>query len=228
MTKFKALKDKPLSGIYPNIIKRCLDILLAVLLSIPALILVGVAAILIRLETGEGAFFIQVRPGLRGKPFRLYKLRSMISQTEKDGKPLSDMERVTITGRVIRMLSIDELPQLLNILKGDMSFIGPRPLLMQYLPLYNEEQARRHLVRPGVSGWAQVNGRNALSWEEKFELDAWYVDHISLGLDLKIVWMTIVNILKRQGINAGVDEIMGLFTGSSNVPAREMNNQVVE
>lgn len=199
---------------YATLIKRLLDIFLALILGIPALLIVGAAAILIHLETGGSAFFVQTRPGLHGKPFQLYKLRSMISETEKNGKPLSDMERVTKTGRIIRMLSIDELPQLLNILKGDMSFIGPRPLLMQYLPLYNEEQARRHLVRPGVSGWAQVNGRNALSWEGKFKLDTWYVDNISFRLDIKIVWMTIVNILKRKGINAGEDTTMQPFQGN--------------
>lgn len=199
---------------YAVLIKRLLDVLLALILGIPALLIVSLSALLIRLETGGGAFFVQTRPGLHGKPFQLFKLRSMISETERNGKPLSDMERVTKTGRIIRVLSIDELPQLLNILKGDMSFIGPRPLLMQYLPLYNEEQARRHLVRPGVSGWAQVNGRNALSWEEKFKLDTWYVDHISFGLDLKIVWMTIVNTLKRKGINAGEETTMQPFQGN--------------
>lgn len=207
--------------LYPAVIKRMLDILLALLLGVPALLLIGAAALLVRLETGEAAFFLQVRPGLYGKPFKLYKLRSMISQTEKEGRLLSDMERITRIGRIIRLLSIDELPQLLNILKGDMSFVGPRPLLMQYLPLYNEEQARRHLVRPGVSGWAQVNGRNALSWEEKFKLDSWYVDHVSLRLDLRIVWMTIVNILKRQGINAGEDTTMQPFSGNEGTSAHD-------
>lgn len=201
-------------GLYPRVLKRLADILLALLMGLPALLLVAVAAAAIRLETGGGAFYIQRRPGLHGKPFALYKLQSMIPQTEKDGKPLSDMERITKTGRIVRMLSIDELPQLYNILKGDMSFIGPRPLLMQYLPLYSQEQARRHLVRPGVSGWAQVNGRNAISWEEKFKLDTWYVDHVSLGLDLKIFWKTIVGILRRQGINAGEDTTMSAFTGN--------------
>ncbi len=213
--KTAPVKCKSLNGLYPRYIKRLGDILLALLLGVPASILVALAALAIRLETGGSAFYIQQRPGKKGKPFRLYKLQSMIPQTEKDGKPLSDMERITKTGRIIRTLSLDELPQLLNILKGDMSFIGPRPLLMQYLPIYSPEQARRHLVRPGVSGWAQVNGRNAISWEEKFKLDVWYVDHVSLGLDMRIFWMTIVNILRRQGINAGEETTMGVFTGNN-------------
>lgn len=200
--------------IYPAVIKRLLDMTLAIILGIPAAVLVGVAALLVRLETGGSAFFVQIRPGLHAKPFRLYKLRSMIGETERDGKPLSDMERVTKVGRIVRMLSIDELPQLLNILKGEMSFIGPRPLLMQYVPLYNQEQARRHLVRPGVSGWAQVNGRNAISWAEKFALDNWYVDHVGFLLDLKVFWMTIVKVLRRQGINGGEDTTMKPFTGN--------------
>lgn len=208
------MKNEPLKGLYPRYIKRLGDILFALLLGVPASIMVALAAAAIRLETGGSAFFVQQRPGKNGKPFQLYKLQSMIPQTEKNGKPLSDMERITKTGRIIRMLSIDELPQLLNILKGDMSFIGPRPLLMQYLPLYSPEQARRHLVRPGVSGWAQVNGRNAISWEEKFKLDTWYVDHLSLGLDIRIFWMTVPNIIKRTGINTRDNNIVEDFQGN--------------
>lgn len=208
------MKNEPLKGLYPRYIKRLGDILFALLLGVPASIMVALAAAAIRLETGGSAFFVQQRPGKNGKPFQLYKLQSMIPQTEKNGKPLSDMERITKTGRIIRMLSIDELPQLLNILKGDMSFIGPRPLLMQYLPLYSPEQARRHLVRPGVSGWAQVNGRNAISWEEKFKLDTWYVDHLSLGLDIRIFWMTVLNIIKRTGINTRDNNIVEDFQGN--------------
>ena len=156
---------------------------------------------------------MQERPGYKGKLFKIYKLRTMIEQTQRDGKALSDMERMTRTGRVIRALSLDELPQLLKILKGEMSFIGPRPLLVQYLPLYSPQQMRRHDVRPGISGWAQVNGRNELSWEQKFERDVWYVDHMSFGLDMKILWMTLMNVLRRKGINAGVSETMVPFDG---------------
>lgn len=206
---------------YRTIGKRGLDIFLVLLFAVPAGILVALAALAIRLDTKERAFFTQIRPGLNAKPYRLYKLRSMVSETERDGKPLSDMERVTKTGKIIRVLSLDELPQLLNILKGDMSFIGPRPLLMQYVPLYSNEQARRHDVRPGVSGWAQVNGRNAISWDEKFALDTWYAAHVSLKLDAKIFWMTLVNILKRKDVNAGAEVTMELFQGNG----KEGNNE---
>ena len=194
-------------------IKYVLDILLVLVLLLPALAAVSLCYILIKMETKGPAFFVQERPGYKGKLFKIYKLRTMIEQTQRDGKALSDMERMTRTGRVIRALSLDELPQLLNILKGEMSFIGPRPLLVQYLPLYSPQQMRRHDVRPGISGWAQVNGRNELSWEQKFERDVWYVDHISFVLDMKILWMTIMNILKRRGINAGVSETMVPFDG---------------
>ena len=194
-------------------IKYVLDMLLVLVLLLPALAAVSLCYILIKMETKGPAFFVQERPGYKGKLFKIYKLRTMIEQTQRDGKALSDMERMTRTGRVIRALSLDELPQLLNILKGEMSFIGPRPLLVQYLPLYSPQQMRRHDVRPGISGWAQVNGRNELSWEQKFERDVWYVDHISFVLDMKILWMTIMNILKRRGINAGVSETMVPFDG---------------
>lgn len=194
-------------------IKYVLDMLLVLVLLLPALAAVSLCYILIKMETKGPAFFVQERPGYKGKLFKIYKLRTMIEQTKRDGKALSDMERMTRTGRVIRALSLDELPQLLNILKGEMSFIGPRPLLVQYLPLYSPQQMRRHDVRPGISGWAQVNGRNELSWEQKFERDVWYVDHISFVLDMKILWMTIMNVLKRRGINAGVSETMVPFDG---------------
>ncbi len=194
-------------------IKYVLDMLLVLVLLLPALAAVSLCYILIKMETKGPAFFVQDRPGYKGKLFKIYKLRTMIEQTQRDGKALSDMERMTRTGRVIRALSLDELPQLLNILKGEMSFIGPRPLLVQYLPLYSPQQMRRHDVRPGISGWAQVNGRNELSWEQKFERDVWYVDHISFVLDMKILWMTIMNVLKRRGINAGVSETMVPFDG---------------
>ena len=196
---------------------RFLDLLFSVILGIPALVIVGACYVAIKLETKGPVFFVQERPGKNGKPFRLYKLRSMIVETERDGRVLSDFERMTKSGRIIRKLSFDELPQILNILRGDMSFIGPRPLLMRYLPRYTPEQARRHEVRPGISGWAQVNGRNELTWEQKFENDVWYVDHVSFGLDIKIFWMTIVNVLKHQGINAGADETMGEFMGTEAV-----------
>lgn len=197
------------------VVKRGLDLCLALLLLPFAAILVGLSALGIKLETPGPAFFIQERPGYKGEIFRIYKLRSMRMETEREGKPLTDMERMTRAGRIVRACSIDELPQLLNILKGEMSFIGPRPLLVQYLPLYSKEQMRRHDVLPGISGWAQVNGRNEISWEQKFERDVWYVDHVSFGLDAKILWMTICNVLRRQGINAGSQNTMADFEGSS-------------
>ena len=202
-------------GIYCRYIKRALDLLLAVVLCVPAVPIVAACYLGIKLETRGPAFFLQRRPGKNGKIFLLYKLRTMIEETERDGVVLSDMDRITRVGRVIRACSFDELPQIWNVLKGDMSFIGPRPLLEKYLPLYTPEQMRRHDVLPGISGWAQVNGRNELSWEEKFERDVWYVNNVSFALDMKILFMTIRNVFQRSGVNAGVNETMMEFRGSA-------------
>lgn len=196
-------------------LKRVLDLLLALLLSPLALLIVSLCYAGIKLESHGPAFFVQERPGYKGKIFRIYKLRTMSVETERNGVPLSDMERMTRIGRVIRACSFDELPQLYNILRGEMSFIGPRPLLVKYLPLYTKEQMRRHDVLPGISGWAQVNGRNEISWEQKFERDVWYVDHVCFRLDVKIFWMTICNVLRREGINSGSNDTMSAFTGTS-------------
>lgn len=196
-------------------LKRVLDLLLALLLSPLALLIVSLCYTGIKLESHGPAFFVQERPGYKGKIFRIYKLRTMSVETERNGVPLSDMERMTRMGRVIRACSFDELPQLYNILRGEMSFIGPRPLLVKYLPLYTKEQMRRHDVLPGISGWAQVNGRNEISWEQKFERDVWYVDHACFRLDVKIFWMTICNVLRREGINSGSNDTMAAFTGTS-------------
>ncbi len=196
-------------------LKRVLDLLLALLLSPLALLIVSLCYVGIKLESHGPAFFVQERPGYKGKIFRIYKLRTMSVETERNGVPLSDMERMTRLGRVIRACSFDELPQLYNILRGEMSFIGPRPLLVKYLPLYTKEQMRRHDVLPGISGWAQVNGRNEISWEQKFERDVWYVDHVCFRLDVKIFWMTICNVLRREGINSGSNDTMAAFTGTS-------------
>lgn len=201
-------------GVYCRYIKRGLDLLLAMLLFIPALPIIAFCYVGIKLETRGPAFFLQERPGKNGKIFLLYKLRTMIEETERDGVALSDMERITKTGRIIRACSFDELPQICNVLRGDMSFIGPRPLLKKYLPLYTEEQMHRHDVLPGISGWAQVNGRNELSWEQKFERDVWYVNNVSFALDMKILFMTIRNVFRRSGVNAGVNETMLEFQGS--------------
>jgi len=172
-----------------------------------------VLALLIRVRMGSPVIFGQVRPGLRGKPFRMIKFRTMLDAVDAQGNPLPDDQRLTRLGSFLRSTSLDELPELWNVLKGDMSLVGPRPLLMEYLPLYSPEQARRHDVRPGVTGWAQVNGRNALSWDEKFKLDVWYVDNQSLWLDIKILFMTVKKVLVREGISAEGEVTMSKFTG---------------
>lgn len=193
--------------------KRIFDLLVAalalLLLALPLLLLI----LLVRCKLGSPVFFRQVRPGLNGKPFEMVKFRTMTDERGPDGQLLPDAVRLTPFGRFLRSTSLDELPELWNVIKGDMSLVGPRPLLMEYLPLYTPEQARRHEVRPGVTGWAQVNGRNAISWEEKFELDVWYVDHQSLWLDMKILWLTVKKVLVRDGISAEGEATMSKFTG---------------
>jgi lipopolysaccharide/colanic/teichoic acid biosynthesis glycosyltransferase len=163
---------------------------------------------------GAGAFFLQERPGKDEKIFKVIKFKTMNDRRDENGNLLPDSERLTKIGRFVRSLSLDELPQLINVLKGDMALVGPRPLLVQYLPLYNEKQRRRHEVRPGMTGWAQVNGRNAISWQEKFEHDVWYVDHLSLSLDIKILLKTIEKVFKREGINSGTHVTMEPFNGN--------------
>ena len=195
-------------------VKRFIDIILSLILFIPAGLIISACYVFIKIETRGPAFFVQERPGYKGKIFRILKLRTMIVETENDGRELSDMERMTRVGRIVRAFSFDELPQIFNILLGQMSFIGPRPLLVRYLPLYNPEQMRRHDVLPGISGWAQVNGRNEISWTQKFERDVWYVDHMSFPLDMKILFITIKNVLKHQGINAGMNDTMQVFQGN--------------
>ena len=194
--------------------KRFFDLVLAAL----ALLLLGTPLLFliwqVRRKLGSPVFFRQTRPGLRGRPFEMVKFRTMTDARGPDGKLLPDAERLTAFGRFLRATSLDELPELWNVLKGDMSLVGPRPLLMEYLPLYSPEQARRHEARPGITGWAQVNGRNALSWEEKFKLDVWYVDHRSLWLDVKILWLTVRKVLVREGISADGEATMSKFTGS--------------
>ena len=194
-------------------LKRCFDFtisLIALLLLLPFLVVV---AAFVRKNIGSPVFFRQKRPGLLGHPFEMIKLRTMTDARAPDGSLLPDDQRLTRFGRLLRSTSIDELPELWNVLKGDMSLVGPRPLLMEYLPLYSPLQARRHEVRPGVTGWAQVKGRNALSWDEKFAFDVWYVDNRSGWLDLKIFFMTIVIIAGRKGVNASSDVTMPRFTG---------------
>ena len=174
----------------------------------------AVTAYKVKKNLGSPVLFKQTRPGLDGKPFEMIKFRTMKDATDKDGNPLPDSERLTPFGQKLRSTSLDELPELWNVLKGDMSLVGPRPLLMEYLPLYNSEQARRHNVRPGVTGYAQVNGRNAISWEQKFALDTWYVDNQSLWLDFKILAKTVKQVLIKDGISADGEATMSKFTGN--------------
>ena len=194
--------------------KRLLDFTTALLGLIALALPLCVLILLIRRRLGSPVFFRQTRPGLHGQPFEMVKFRTMTDTRGPDGALLPDAERLTPFGRFLRSTSLDELPELWNVLKGDMSLVGPRPLLMEYLPLYSPEQARRHAVRPGVTGWAQVNGRNAISWEEKFALDTWYVDHQSLRLDIRILWLTVKKVLVREGISAAGEATIGKFTGS--------------
>lgn len=194
-------------------IKRVFDILSALLGLIVLSPILIITAILVRIKLGSPILFRQQRPGFQAQPFYVYKFRTMTDQRDADGQLLPDEVRLTPFGKLLRRLSLDELPQLLNVVKGDLSLVGPRPLLMQYLPLYSPEQARRHEVRPGITGWAQVNGRNAISWEEKFKLDVWYVDHQSFWLDLKILWMTFNKVFKREGISQEGQATMSEFTG---------------
>lgn len=194
-------------------IKSILDILSAAILLIILSPVMLLAALAIKLDTKGPVLFRQKRPGKRARIFTISKFRTMRIELEKDGIPLGDMERMTRIGKVLRKTSIDELPQLFNILLGDISFIGPRPLLVQYLEHYTPDQMHRHDVKPGISGWAQVNGRNSIDWEEKFKLDVWYVDHISFGLDVKILFLTIYNIFASKGINQSQGNTMEQFRG---------------
>ena len=196
-------------------IKRLIDIIVAaaaLLLLSPVLL---VLAVLIRLRLGSPVLFRQQRPGRHGRPFMMLKFRSMTDERDSTGELRPDAERLTPFGRWLRATSLDELPELINVLRGDMSLVGPRPLLMEYLPLYNDRQRRRHEVRPGVTGWAQVNGRNAISWPEKFELDVWYVEHRSLWLDIRILWLTVMAVLRRSGIEHQGEATMPRFTGNN-------------
>jgi len=195
--------------------KRVFDFIVSLFVLIlvtPLLILVGVT---VALRVGNPVLFVQVRPGIRYKPFNMIKFRTMSNARNSQGELLPDSARLTSFGRFLRSTSLDELPELWNVLKGDMSLVGPRPLLMEYLPLYSSEQTRRHEVRPGITGWAQVNGRNALTWEEKFRLDVWYVDNQSFWLDMKILFLTVKKVLIRDGISASGEATMPVFKGNS-------------
>jgi len=196
--------------------KRIFDVVVSSLLIVLTCPLMALTYLGTLVFIGKPAIFKQKRPGLHGVPFEIYKFRTMTNKKDNHGEPLPDHERMTAFGRFIRKMSLDELPQLFNVLKGDLSLVGPRPLLVKYLDLYTREQARRHNVRPGITGWAQVNGRNAISWEEKFDLDIWYVDHQSMLLDLKILWMTFMKVMISDGVTQSGHETTTEFTGSKN------------
>jgi undecaprenyl phosphate N,N'-diacetylbacillosamine 1-phosphate transferase len=200
---------------YKIFLKRILDLVFSLMLFIILLPVFLIIIILLMIATGANPFFTQVRPGKNGRLFRLVKFKSMRETKDANGQLLSDAERLTRVGSFLRKTSLDEIPQLLNVIKGDMSLVGPRPLLIEYLPLYSNFQARRHEVMPGITGWAQVNGRNTIGWKEKFEYDVWYVDHISFLLDLKIIIRTIKKVFIREGINAGGDVTMQKFSGNT-------------
>jgi len=195
-------------------LKRLFDLLLTIPGTLVMLPFLLVLALLVRIVHGSPLFFVQTRPGKHGKPFKMYKFRTMTNARDAEGKLLPDHERLTPLGRFLRAASLDEFPELINVLKGDMSLVGPRPLLMEYLPRYSAEQNRRHEVQPGMTGWAQINGRNAISWDEKFRYDVWYVDNRSLWLDIKILAVTMLNVLMRKGINHNATETMPFFDGS--------------
>ncbi|MBQ7463947.1 MAG: sugar transferase [Lachnospiraceae bacterium] len=199
---------------YRKVVKRLFDIVLSGTAIVVASPVLGVLYVLVASKLGTPVLFKQERPGYKGKIFKLYKFRTMTDERDENGELLPDEKRLTAFGKKLRSTSLDELPEFFNILKGDMSFVGPRPLLVQYLPLYNKEQARRHDVLPGLTGWAQVNGRNAISWEEKFKYDVEYVDRISFLFDLKILFMTVRSVLKREGISQQGEATMEFFTGT--------------
>ena len=201
-------------GFYEKYIKRLLDFTLSFLALIILSPVLLVTALLVRIKLGSPIIFHQARPGKSEKIFCLYKFRSMTDECDENGNLLPDNERLTRFGRILRSTSLDELPELLNILRGDMSIVGPRPLLVKYLPLYNEEQRHRHDVRPGLTGWAQANGRNAISWEEKFKLDVWYVQHISFWVDVKVIFMTVKKVFCRDGISSETSVTMEEFSGT--------------
>lgn len=198
-------------------IKRTLDLAISIAALLALSVLMIFIALCIYIRMGRPIFFTQIRAGQGGQPFKIIKFRTMRNEMTKDGVKLTNEERVTKLGKILRKYSLDELPQLFNIIKGDISIVGPRPLLMDYVPLYNGEQARRLEVKPGLTGWAQVNGRNTLTWEEKFALDVWYVNHQSLWLDLKIIILTFVKVIKSDGVNQSNEVIVQRFTGSKEV-----------
>lgn len=204
-------------------LKRIMDLVGAVAILVIFSPIILLAAAMIQIRMGSPILFKQLRPGLHGKPFYIFKFRTMIEKWDENGKMLPGKYRLTKLGILLRKYSLDELPQLINVIKGELSLVGPRPLLMEYLPLYTKEQARRHDVKPGITGWAQVNGRNAISWEEKFQLDVWYVDHQSLWLDLKILLLTVKKVIKKEGVSAKDHFSMENYRGKSTNQVKNIN-----
>lgn len=200
---------------YRLFLKRFLDILVSLIVLVLASPLLIIVFCILAFQNKGSIFFFQERPGLHQKAFKIIKLKTMTDAKDENGNLLPDNQRITKAGKIIRRLSIDELPQLINVLKGDMSLIGPRPLLFKYIPLYSEEQLRRHDVRPGITGWAQVNGRNSISWKQKFDFDVYYVDHFSLLMDIKILWLTFIKVVRTEGINQTLDRPMQPFNGNN-------------
>lgn len=195
--------------------KRLFDLIIATVLLLIILPVSVLVAILVRIKLGSPIIFKQQRPGLKGRPFYIYKFRTMTNETDDKGILLSEEKRFTSLGKALRKTSLDEIPQLINVIKGDISLVGPRPLLMEYLPLYTQKQAKRHDVKPGITGWAQINGRNTISWEEKFNLDVWYVENQSFWLDIKILWLTFLKVIKRNDVNQSDNITMEKFAGSA-------------
>jgi undecaprenyl phosphate N,N'-diacetylbacillosamine 1-phosphate transferase len=200
--------------LYKNYIKRPLDLVISIIAFLLFSPVFMIITLLLFIANNGKPFFLQSRPGFNGLIFKVIKFKTMNDKRGRDGKLLSDAERMTTIGKIVRKTSLDEVPQLLNVIKGDMSLIGPRPLLIDYLPLYNEQQSRRHEVRPGITGWAQVNGRNAISWRQKFEYDTWYIDNLSIALDGKILWMTLLKVVRSEGISSPTTVTMERFTGN--------------
>jgi sugar transferase EpsL len=210
---------------FHDALKRAVDLGVVIVMSVPLLAVALVVAGVVRVKLGTPVLFCQVRPGLYGTPFLLLKFRTMTDERDSAGNLLPDDVRLTSTGRLLRALSLDELPQLINVLRGEMSLVGPRPLLMQYLDRYTPTQARRMDVRPGITGWAQVNGRNAVSWEERFEMDVWYVEHRSLWLDLRILLLTLLKVVRREGVSAAGHATMPEFRGSTTTSSNSMETR---
>ena len=219
------MKRKP--GIYARYIKRCVDFILALIAIIVLCSVLAIVAILVRCKLGAPVLYKQQRPGLDERVFTIYKFRTMTDERDENGNLLPDEKRLTKFGKILRATSLDELPEFFNVLKGDMSFVGPRPLLVQYLPLYNERQKLRHTVRPGITGYAQVSGRNSISWEEKFELDVQYVENISASLDIRIFLKTIKYVILREGISSATSATMETFTGRGETESESREKKLI-